>query len=109
MRPIIKYLLFVFFCYPSLYSQYYFPPAHGAWQQKDPGEYSIDSKKIVKAIDFAKKNEYSGSRDLRIAILRGFSKEPYHKFLGPTKKRGAPAGMIIKNGLKMPLLLLQQR
>ena len=58
MRPIIKCLLFVVFCYPSLYGQYYFPPAHGTWQQKDPGEYSIDSGKIAEAIDFAKKNEY---------------------------------------------------
>ena len=101
MRPIIKYLLFVFFCYPSLYGQYYFPPAHGTWQQKKPGEYSIDSKKIAQAIDFAKENEYSGSKDLRIAILRGFSKEPYHKILGPTKKRGGPAGMILKNGYQI--------
>ena len=101
MRPIIKYLLFVFFCYPSLYSQYYFPPAHGTWQQKDPNEYSIDSKKIAEAIDFAKENEYGGSKDLHIAILRGFSKEPYHKILGPTKKRGGPAGMILKNGYQI--------
>ena len=101
MRPIIKYLLFVFFCYPSVYSQYYFPPAHGTWQQKDPNEYSIDSKKIAEAIDFAKENEYGGSKDLHIAILRGFSKEPYHKILGPTKKRGGPAGMILKNGYQI--------
>lgn len=101
MRPIIKYLLFAFFCYPSLYGQYYFPPAHGTWQQKKPGEYSIDSKKIAQAIDFAKENEYGGSKDLRIAILHGFSKEPYHKILGPTKKRGGPAGMILKNGYQI--------
>ena len=101
MKPIIKYLLFIYFCYPSLYGQYYFPPAYGTWQQKDPSEYSIDSKKIAEAIDFAKENEYSGSKDLRIAILRGFSKEPYHKILGPTKKRGGPAGMILKNGYQI--------
>ena len=101
MRPIIKYLLFVFFCYPSLYGQYYFPPAHGTWQQKKPVEYSIDSKKIAQAIDFAKENEYGGSKDLRIAILHGFSKEPYHKISGPTKKRGGPAGMILKNGYRI--------
>ena len=101
MKPIIKYLLFIYFCYPSLYGQYYFPPAHGTWQQKDPNEYSIDSKKIAEAIDFAKENEYSGSKDLRIAILRGFSKEPYHKILGPTKKRGGPAGIILKNGYQI--------
>ena len=38
---------------------------------------------------------------MRIAILRGFSKEPYHKILGPTKKRGGPAGMILKNGYQI--------
>ena len=92
MRPIIKYLLFVFFCYPSLHGQYYFPPANGTWQQKEPQEYSIDSGKIDDAIDFAKENEYSSSKDLRIAILRGFSKEPFHKILGPTKKEEAPRG-----------------
>jgi CubicO group peptidase (beta-lactamase class C family) len=30
--------------------------------------------------------------------LKGFEKEPFHKILGPTKKRGGPAGMILKNG-----------
>jgi CubicO group peptidase (beta-lactamase class C family) len=49
-------------------------------------------------VQFAKDNEYSGSRDLRIAILKGFAREPYHDVLGPTKKRGGPAGMILKGG-----------
>jgi CubicO group peptidase (beta-lactamase class C family) len=53
------------------------------------------------AITFAKDNEYSGSRDLRIAVLKGFSHEPYHKIMGPTKKRGGPAGMILKNGYRI--------
>ena len=35
---------------------------------------------------------------MRIAILKGFSREPYHQILGPTKKRGGPAGMILKDG-----------
>ena len=49
-------------------------------------------------MDFALSNEYSGSRDLRIAILKGFAHEPYHKILGPTK-RGGPAGMILKDDM----------
>ena len=43
-------------------------------------------------------NEYSGARDLRRAILKGFEREPFHEILGPTKKRGGPAGIILKNG-----------
>ncbi|WP_332607930.1 serine hydrolase, partial [Klebsiella pneumoniae] len=32
---------------------------------------------------------------------KGFAHEPYHKILGPTKKRGGPAGLILKNGYQI--------
>jgi len=35
---------------------------------------------------------------LRIATLESFAREPYHELEGPTKKRGGPAGVIIRNG-----------
>ena len=92
--------LFLLFSF-SLIGQsqaYYFPERNAAWEQKSPKEYNIDTSKLQEAVSFAKSNEYSGSRDLRIAILKGFEREPYHEILGPTKKRGAPAGMILKNG-----------
>ena len=76
----------------------YFPYKSQNWETKTPKEVEIDEVKLEKAIEFAKKNEYKGSRDLRIAILKGFEKEPFHKVLGPTKKRGGPAGIILKNG-----------
>ena len=46
---------------------------------------------LGKTVQFALEHEYSGSRDLRIAILEGFKHEPYHEIVGPTKKRGGPA------------------
>ena len=52
----------------------------------------------MRQLSFAEGNEYKGSRDLRIAILKGFEREPFHQILGPTKKRGGPAGIILKNG-----------
>lgn len=62
-------------------------------------EFKINSNDLTKAFAFAKANEYSGSKDLRIVILKGFEREPYHKILGShTKKRGEPTGMILKNG-----------
>src|SRR5210317_896030 len=76
----------------------YFPEKNAAWQTKQATEFNIDSSLLQEAVTFANENEYSGSKDLRIAILKGFAHEPYHKILGPTKKRGGPAGMIIKNG-----------
>ncbi|WP_299441044.1 serine hydrolase [uncultured Aquimarina sp.] len=77
--------------------QGYFPE-RGNWEEKAPSEFKINSGKIEAAIQYAKDHEYSGSKDLRQAILKGFQREPYHKILGPTKKRGTPAGLIIKNG-----------
>lgn len=77
---------------------YYYPERSADWKIKSATEVGIDANLLKKAVDFAEANEYSGSRDLRIAILKGFASEPYHKILGKTKKRGGPAGMILKNG-----------
>jgi len=73
-------------------------PKKGYWESRPAKKIGFDSKKLDKAVQFAKDNEYSGSRDLRIAILKGFKAEPFHNILGPTKKRGGPAGLIIKDG-----------
>ncbi len=76
----------------------YFPERNTDWAFKSPSEYTINETALQKAVTFAMNNEYSGSRDLRIAILKGFEREPFHEILGPTKKRGGPAGLILKNG-----------
>lgn len=73
-------------------------PKKGYWESKPAKKIGFNQKKLNKAVQFAKDNEYSGSRDLRIAILKGFKAEPFHNILGPTKKRGGPAGLIIKDG-----------
>ena len=78
--------------------EYYFPERNSDWEIKSPKDFKIKDAQLNEAVDFAEANEYSGSRDLRIAIVKGFEKEPFHKILGPTKKRGGPAGMILKNG-----------
>lgn len=75
----------------------YFPETN-QWQTKPSETLGFDQSKLNEAINFAKSNEYSGSRDLRIAILKGFEREPFHEILGPTKKRSGPTGLIIKDG-----------
>ena len=82
---------------PLLSQESYFPPK-GSWEVKDPSAFGIDNKKILAAIKYAEDNQNDGNFDLRVEILKGFSSEPYHKILGPTKKRGASNGLIIKNG-----------
>lgn len=95
MKQLKLLLLLIFLGIGSLRSQeIYFPPA-GDWEEKSASEFNLD---FSEAVEFAKNNEYSGSRDLRQAILKGFEHEPYHQILGPTKRRGGPAGMILKDG-----------
>ena len=94
---IIKLFCFLTICSFSttLWAQEIYFPSKDKWEEKQPSDFDIDPSA---AIEFAKSNEYSESRDLRQAILKGFEQEPYHQLLGPTKKRGGPAGMILKNG-----------
>lgn len=79
-----------------LHAQYY--PSKTDWTRKTPDQVGFSQAAIDEAISFALNNEYSGQKDLRLAILEGFSREPYHELQGPTKERGGPAGMIIKDG-----------
>lgn len=88
--------LFLFISSPGIAQ--YFPSKGTKWESKSPKEFKISEEKLNNVVNFANENEYSGSRDLRIAILQGFSHEPFHKILGPTKRRGGPAGLILKNG-----------
>ncbi len=103
MRKILKtkalYLLLVFTLLNiSLYAQRDYFPDKGLWERKAPAEMGFDSEKLEKALDYAVENEYSGDRDLRIAILKSFGYEPYMEIVGPTKDRGGPAGVILKDG-----------
>lgn len=76
----------------------YFPDQNTTWEKKSATSFGVDATQLKATVDFAIANEYSGSRDLRIAILKGFEREPFHEILGPTKKRGGPAGLILKDG-----------
>lgn len=95
------YLFLIISCLaagPVLGQQLYYPEKGTEWAQKDPKEVGLKATALQEAVQFAKDNEYQGAKDLRLAILKGFEREPYHKILGPVKKRGGPAGMILKNG-----------
>ena len=80
----------------SLSAQYY--PSKNQWDVKSASQAGLKQSAIDEAVQFALDNEYAGDKDLRLAILKSFSREPYHKLQGPTKERGGPAGMIIKDG-----------
>lgn len=98
LKHIYITLLLISWISSSTNAQQTYFPEKGNWEEKNPSDFKIDTEKLNDAIRYAQENEYSGSKDLRQAILKGFQHEPYHKILGPTKKRGGPAGLILKNG-----------
>ena len=74
----------------------YYPDRHAAWEKRAPEEVGMHAEALQEAVNFALAHEFSGPRDLRSAIKNSF--EPDNTIVGPTKTRGGPAGMIIRNG-----------
>ncbi len=96
--PLYIFLYLFLSIIPAIAQNTYYPALGETWPEASATEVGMNIDSIDAAISFAMDNEYSGDRDLRRAILKGFAREPYHEILGPTKKRGGPAGMIIKDG-----------
>jgi CubicO group peptidase (beta-lactamase class C family) len=96
MKKNVLYCALLLIGFGAVSQTYY--PKRAVWETKLPKEVGLNAEKVKAAITFAESNEYSGAKDLRLAILESFSREPDHKLQGPTKERGGPAGVIIKNG-----------
>jgi len=95
-KTLLPFGLSVFFVFSLIAQPYY--PDRWDWESRDPSELGLNTDSLQAAVDFALAHEYSGEYDLQIAILKGFAREPYHEILGPTKDRGKPAGLILKDG-----------
>ncbi len=91
-------IIILLFSFSISFGQTNYFPERGSWQEKTPESLGIKAEILKQAVEFASSNEYKESKDLRQAILKGFENEPFHEIMGPTKRRGGPAGMIIKDG-----------
>ncbi len=94
----IFWLLVFFFFNLELSSQDNYFPNNERWETIEPGIAGYDNELLDSVVSFAEGHEYSGSIDLKQAILKGFEHEPFHDILGPTKDRGHSNGMIIYKG-----------
>ncbi len=74
----------------------YYPDS--VWQIKKPAELKMNARLLDSAVHFAVHNESKTDYDLRIANYKAYAEEPNYRLLGPTKDRGKPAGIIIRNG-----------
>ncbi|WP_116105964.1 serine hydrolase domain-containing protein [Lewinella sp. IMCC34191] len=90
---LILFVVCIITCAPA---QYF--PSTTEWETHTAEEAGFTEAGLDSVVQFALRNEYSGQRDLRLAILEGFRREPGHTLRGPTKERGEPAGMIVKDG-----------
>lgn len=97
MRKIFSITIIVQFIVSVAVAQStYYPDA--VWQKKNPAELKINKVLLDSAVSFAINNDNKVERDLRIALLKSYAREPAYKIIGPTKQRGGPAGIIVKNG-----------
>lgn len=93
MRVIL--LLFITIKFFTISFSQYFPSQN--WERKTNFP-TYNSALLDSVVSIAIKNENKVERDLRIAVLKSYEREPGYKIHGPMKERGGPAGVIIKNG-----------
>lgn len=83
---------------PAAAQEVYYPPA-GEWARRSPAELGLDPALVDSAVAFALANETSWVRDLRAALeSSNLTGNEWGELIGPTKERGGPAGVIIKDG-----------
>lgn len=88
-------------------AQDYFPPQGDAqWERRDAIELGFDADALQAAVDFAIENEtqpregWEGvdARDLSVMVPLTWAFEPHSSPLGELRRRGGPAGMIVRDG-----------
>lgn len=93
-KTLVIFFNFLFFVAKA--QTIYFPDTE--WQIKTASEMKMNKVLLDSAVKFAQANENKFDKDMRIATLKAYANEPDFKIIGPTKERGGPAGLIIKNG-----------
>ncbi len=93
LTPIIISALFI--AELNAQSNYY---PEKEWERKTAKELKMNPNLIDSAVNLAIASENAVEKDLNIAILKAFSREPDFEIIGPVKPRGGAAGLIIKDG-----------
>ncbi len=84
------------FCQKKQTSNSYFPPAQ-SWSHQ-LAALSFDTTKLFEAIGFAKEQESKANRNLEIAHIMSFGKEPFGDAVGPFAERSDATGIIVHKG-----------
>lgn len=95
MKFLLTFISLLLFCSNLVSAQYY---PNQDWERKSAKELGLNPVLLDSAVTIASEYENSVDKDLRIAIIKAFSREPDFEILGKTKERGGTAGLIIKDG-----------
>ena len=76
----------------------YFPGPDGRWERRSASQVGMDSARVAAAVAFAVASESRAPRDLLLAHVQSFGREPFGDAVGPFKERGDPTGLIIRRG-----------
>lgn len=76
----------------------YYPGSDGRWERRSAGQLGMDSARVAAAVAFAVTSESKAPRDLLLAHVQSFGREPFGDAVGPFKERGDPTGLIIRRG-----------
>ncbi|MDE2814642.1 MAG: serine hydrolase, partial [Gemmatimonadota bacterium] len=74
----------------------YCPDSHD-WQRRSPVQAGFDADKLAAALAFAQTQEIQASTNLADMLPKG-DRHPNDRPLGPLKKRGSTAGLIVRQG-----------
>ncbi len=70
-------------------------------RRAEPAELGLDAEKLAAAVAFAESAETRWPRDLSgglASVQKSPERPPWNEVLGPTKDRGGPNGLIVKDG-----------
>jgi CubicO group peptidase (beta-lactamase class C family) len=96
MKQLLVFSAWLFLLVSASAQTLYFPDT--GWLVQSPTAVRMNKALIDSAVQLAQRSENKYDRDLRIALYKSYMNEPDYKILGPTKQRGGPAGLIIKDG-----------
>ena len=82
----------------SLYAQSNYIPPADIWARRTPEQAKFDAAKLKEAIDFAIASESRGPRSQELGQTQTFGLAPFGEIIAPMKDRGAPTGVVIRNG-----------
>jgi CubicO group peptidase (beta-lactamase class C family) len=89
--------LILLICSHAAAQHAYFPPRN-TWDTRSPASMGINEEGLQKAIQAAKAGETKDSRDLAVAQVQDFWREPYLEAEGPFGDRGDPTGIVVYKG-----------